>query len=105
MMGHKMNEKMHAELKSAFDQGGQQDTATFTKNLHEKLKSADDHITLLQNTLTETETRLQAKIEGLKKEANLKDLQIEALSKSIKRTNGLKPLHQAPAIEVDFFDK
>ena len=39
-----MNEKLHAELKSAFDQGGQ---SAFTKNLQEKLKSADEHITLL----------------------------------------------------------
>jgi len=42
-----MNEKLHAELKSAFDQGGHQDQSAFTKNLQEKLKSADEHITLL----------------------------------------------------------
>jgi hypothetical protein len=49
------------------------------KNLQEKLKSADEHITLLQSTLTDTETRWKAKVESLKKETGLKDLQIETL--------------------------
>ena len=57
-LGHTMNERMHSELKSAFDQGGYQDSSQYMKNLQEKLKSADEHITLLQSTLTETETRL-----------------------------------------------
>jgi hypothetical protein len=86
-LGHTMNERMHTELKSAFDQGGYQDSTQYMKNLQEKLKSGDEHITLLQSTLTETETRLKAKIECLKKEAGLKDLQIEALSKAVKRSS------------------
>ena len=57
------------------------------KNLQEKLKSADEHITLLQSTLTDTETRWKAKVESLKKETGLKDLQIETLQKAVQRSS------------------
>jgi hypothetical protein len=32
-LGHTMNERMHTELKSAFDQGGYQDSSQYMKNL------------------------------------------------------------------------
>lgn len=32
-LGHTMNERLHNELKSAFDQGGQQDSTVYMKNL------------------------------------------------------------------------
>jgi len=99
-----MNEKLHNELKNAFDQKNNLEPSLLQKNLSEKLKSADEHITLLQNTLTETEQRWQNKVDSLRREISLKDLQIEALSKTVKRT-AVKPILQAPAIEVDFVDK
>jgi hypothetical protein len=32
-LGHTMNERLHSELKSAFDQGGQQESSVYMKNL------------------------------------------------------------------------
>ena len=104
-LGHTMNEKLHTELKSAFDQGGYQDSGSYMKNLQEKLKSADEHITLLQSTLTDTETRWKAKVESLKKETGLKDLQIETLQKAVQRSSAKATASQAAALEVDFLDK